>query len=65
MNNLASGMDPGIGTASSYGLDRTMGVKSGNRLFEGLLHARTIALPLPTMKRAAVVLDAEGNPAQG
>jgi hypothetical protein len=53
-------MDAGIGATGRHSPDWTMGVEGCNRSLQGLLHAGEVALPLPTMERLTVVLNAEG-----
>jgi hypothetical protein len=65
VHHLAGCMDAGIGAAGRHGLNRTMGVEAPDRNLQRLLHAGQACLPLPTMKRLTVVLDAQGNPAKG
>ena len=60
VHHLACRMDAGIGATGRHSPDWTVRVEGCNRTLQGLLHAGEIALPLPTMERLTVVLNAEG-----
>jgi hypothetical protein len=53
-------MDAGIGATGRHSPGWTVGVEGCNRTLQGLLDAGEVALPLPTMERLTVVLNAEG-----
>jgi hypothetical protein len=53
-------MDTSIGATGRHSPDWTMGVEGCDRSLQGLLHAGEVGLPLPTMERLTVVLNAEG-----
>jgi hypothetical protein len=51
-------MDTGIGPSGTENINGFT-AKSGDGALQGLLHGRTVVLPLPTDESASVVLDGQ------
>jgi hypothetical protein len=65
MHHLACSVHAGVGASCRHTQGRPRGIEFPQGLFKGLLHAGAVGLALPALKGAAVVLQAESDPAQG
>jgi len=62
MHHLPRGMNAGVGSPRSEGLDRSVRIQLLDGRFQLSLNAVAIALSLPSAKGRTLVLQAEGDP---